>query len=144
MDIHYLSDEDFFSIYSKVPRLNIDLVIRSDEGILLALRTIEPNLGCWHLPGGTVYKTEKIIDAAVRIAEKETGLIIRAGKCLGYMEFPHEMRSGVEIHTISILIEAFPIGGELRHDENAKELRYFKDLPEKMIPEHGEFLKKSI
>lgn len=142
MNTHYLSDEEFSAIYGKVPRLNIDLVIKSDEGILLALRTIEPHQGSWHLPGGTIYKDEKIIDAAARIAEKETGLIIKAGRCLGYMEFPREMRSGVEIHTISIAIEASPVGGTLRHDENAKELKYFKELPEKIIPEQGAFLKR--
>lgn len=141
MSPHYLSDKDFFAIYRKVPRLNVDLVIRSNEGILLALRTIEPNLGCWHLPGGTVYKTETIVDAAARTAQKEAGIAVRIGGCLGYMEFPREMRNGVEIHTVSIVVEASPTGGTLRHDENAKELKYFKDLPGKMIPEHAEFLR---
>lgn len=144
MNTHYLSDEEFFAIYNKVPRLNVDLLIRSDKGILLSLRTIEPNPDCWHLPGGTVYKGERIIDAATRIAKKETGLNIKTEKCLGYMEFPHEIRSGIEMHTISIVMEGSPIDGELRHDENAKELRYFGRLPEKMIPEHGKFLRNLL
>lgn len=143
MNSKFLSDEDFFSIYSKVPRLNVDLVINSSEGILLALRTIEPHIGKWHLPGGTVYKEETIEEAALRIAKKETGLDCKFIKSLGYMEFPSEMRSGVAIHTISIVIELSVLGGEVRHDENAKELKYFREIPENVVAEHGEFLKRT-
>jgi len=64
-----LSDEDFFYVYGLVPRLNLDLVIRSESEIVLAQRSIEPNNGCWHLPGSTLYKGETVSDAAQRIAE---------------------------------------------------------------------------
>lgn len=138
----YLSDEDFFYIYSKVPRLGIDLIIQSEEGVLLALRSIEPNNGLWHTPGGTVYKGETIAEAAVRIAKKETGLQVKVDRCLGYMDFPGEMRSGVDIHTVSIAMKVIPLDNNLVHDENAKELRYFKELPENTIVQHREFLKK--
>lgn len=140
--IHYLTDEEFYGIYGKVPRLNIDLVIKSPEGILLALRTIEPHQGCWHLPGGTVYKGELLADAAARIAKKETGLDISIKKDMGYMEFPAEIRNGIAIHTVSVVFEVEPAKGELRHDEHAKELRYFKELPEMVIPIHEEFLRQ--
>ena len=141
MNKHFLTDEEFFSIYSKVPRLNVDLVIKSPEGILMVFRTIEPNKNMWHLPGGTVYKEEKIEEAAVRVAKKETGLDCTFVQCLGYMEFPKEMRSGVSIHTISIVIEMTVGGGELRHDEHAKELTFFKEVPENVITEHGAFVR---
>ncbi len=141
MNQYHLSDKDFFAAYSKVPRLDVDLVIASADGILLALRNIEPSRGFWHLPGGTVYKGEKIADAAVRIAEKETGLATTFDKELGYMEFLGEVRSGVNIHTVSIVIAVVPTGNNLKHDENAKELRYFKEMPEKIIIEHGAFIK---
>jgi ADP-ribose pyrophosphatase YjhB (NUDIX family) len=140
----YLSNEDFFSVYSKVPRLNVDLVIRSPQGVLLALRTIEPWKGYWHLPGGTVYKTERIADAAVRIAKKETGLAIMPGTCLGYMEFPHEVRSGNAIHTVSVVIEASPTDNNLQPDENAEKLQYFAVLPTEILKEHGDFLRNTL
>ena len=68
--IDYLSHEDFLSIYSRVPRLCVDLIITSEEGVLLSLRAIEPYLGQWHFPGGTVYKGETIEEAAKRVAKK--------------------------------------------------------------------------
>jgi hypothetical protein len=39
--------------------------------------------------------------------------------------------------------EALPIGGILQPDENASEIRYFKELPKKVVKEHKEFLKNN-
>ena len=124
-----LSDEEFTEVYNKVPRLCVDLVMKNEEGILLALRANEPYKDMWNLPGGTVYKGEIIDEACVRIAKKEIGLDIQLGKCLGYTEYLKEPRFGIEVHTVSIVLEAIAVGGELHHDENTKELRFFKELP---------------
>lgn len=138
----YLTNEEFFSIYGKVPRLNVDLIIESDGGILMALRTIEPHIGFWHFPGGTVYKSETLHEAARRVAKKETGLDVTFGECLGYIEFPDEMRSGISIHTVSIVLKAVSHSGTLKHDEHAKELKWHTKLPEKTYPGHDTFLKQ--
>jgi len=137
----YLNKEEFLSIFFKVPRLCVDLVIQSDEGILLSQRSIEPFIGEWHLPGGTVYKDETIEQAAYRIAEKETGLKIKVKECLGYIEFIGEVRSNVQMHSVSIALKVVIVGGILQHDENAKDIKYFKDLPEKIIKQQYDFLK---
>jgi len=137
-----LSPNEFFEIYSKVPRLCVDLVIKSKDGILLAKRSINPGKGFWHLPGGTVFKKEKIMDAVLRIAKEETGLVVAPKKILGYIEFLKEVRSGVGFHSVSIAIEVKPIGNNFRPDENASELKYFKKIPSKILKEQGEFLKE--
>lgn len=136
----YLSDEDFLSIYSKVPRAALDVVIRSDEGILLTLRNIEPSKGLWHLPGGTLYRGEEVVEAAKRIAKKETNLDVVITKCLGYMEFLNEVRSGISMHSVSIVVEAVYTGGELKHDGDAADLKWHTEQPEAVIPEHSELL----
>lgn len=149
MHKNYLTDEEFFRIYTRVPRLNVDLVIESEGKILLAKRNIEPNHGEWHLLGGTVYKEETITEASVRIAKAESGLDVKVLRCLGYMEFLHEMRSGVvnknikgELHTISIVMEAQSIGGSVKKDDNADELQFFEETPENnVVKEHYAFLK---
>lgn len=151
MHKNYLSDEEFFQIYTRVPRLNVDLVIKSDDGILFALRNEEPCLNEWNLIGGTVYKEELISDAVVRVAKAEAGLDVKFEKCLGYMEFPHEARNAKkdpsirgEVHTISIVLETSILGGELRKDENARDLRFFKEIPENTVKEHRIFLEKIL
>ena len=82
-----LSNEDFAYIYSKVPRFNVDLIIRTEDGgVVLVKRSIEPHIGSWHLPGGTLYKGETISDAAVRVAKAETGFDTEVIEQLGCME----------------------------------------------------------
>ena len=108
---------------------------------MLAKRSINPGKGFWHLPGGTVFKKEKIMDAVLRVAKEETGLVVMPKKILGYIEFLKEVRSGVGFHSVSIAVEVKPIGNDFRPDENASELKYFKKIPSKILKEHGEFLK---
>ncbi len=140
---HWLSNEDFNLIYDKVPRLNIDLVIRAGEKIVLVQRSIEPNIGLWHLPGGTVYKGEFIRDAVLRIAKNETGLDMLTIKgCIGYMEFPKERRGEIEVHTISIVFEVETVEKELKKDKNAKAIAYQNTMPSAMIAEHEKFLRE--
>lgn len=120
MNLLRLSNEDYSFIYNKVPRLAIDLVIYKDSGIILVQRAIEPYLHQWHLPGGTVYKGEDIKSAALRIAKNETGLNVEYIKCLDYLEFPNEHRGEVQMHTVSLVIEAKAIDGTLMHDNDTK------------------------
>ena len=50
-----LPKEWFDRIFSKVPRLTVEVLITSKErGVLLALRDVDPCRGMWNLPGGTV------------------------------------------------------------------------------------------
>jgi ADP-ribose pyrophosphatase YjhB (NUDIX family) len=138
--MNYLSNEDFVNVYGKVPRLCVDLVIKTEEGILLALRSSEPYKDMWNTIGGAVYKNEKIDEACRRIAMNETGLDVKVLGFLGFIEYPPEERSGVSVHSVSIMIEAEQISGELKPNDNTKELRYFKDLPDNLVAEQKEFL----
>ena len=141
---NYLNDKEFINIYGKVPRLCVDIAIKSEEGILLALRSGEPYKDLWNTPGGTVYKDESVEIAVVRIAKAETGLDIKIGKCLGYIEYLNEERSGMKTHTVSIALEASVMGGNLKPNENSSELKFFKELPENLVEEQKEFLEKYL
>ncbi len=138
-----LSNEDFASIYSRVPRFNVDLIVcAQDGGIVLIQRAIEPHIGSWHIPGGTLYKGERIEEAALRIAKNETGFDVKFGKQLGFMEFPEEKRGDLLVHTISVVVEVEVVGGELKQDANARKIEIFTTLPTPGIPEHFAFLKE--
>ncbi len=138
-----LSNEDFAYIYSKVPRFNVDLIIRTQEGgIVLIQRSIEPHVGSWHLPGGTLYKEETIKDAVVRVAKHETGFEVEVIGFLGVMEFPAEKRGALSVHTISVGVEVHVLGGTLKQDNNAKNIGVFTTFPSPMVPGHFAFLKE--
>jgi len=91
-----LTEEEFREIYSKVPRLTVEIVIHSPRGILLTKRTEEPCSGLWHIPGGTVRFGEPLVAAVTRVASTELGLEIEAGPLLGYIEYPSHYLNGLD------------------------------------------------
>ena len=92
-----LPHAEYASIFSRVPRLTVEVVIfAAERGVLLTLREIEPCIGLWHLPGGTVRFGEPVTDAVARVAEDELGLAVRAGDLLGYIEYPSHYEHGLD------------------------------------------------
>ena len=64
-----LAQDEFDWIFSRVPRLAVEVVIASRKrGVLLALRDFGPCRGLWHLPGGTVRFGEPVTEAVRRVA----------------------------------------------------------------------------
>ena len=92
-----LPQEEFDHIFSRVPRLTVELVIASDDrGVLLALRDFGPCQGLWHLPGGTVRFGEPLVEAVKRVAQDELGVAVSAGEMLGYIEYPSHYNNGLD------------------------------------------------
>jgi ADP-ribose pyrophosphatase YjhB (NUDIX family) len=123
----YLSDEDYKFVFSKVPRLCVDLLVTTDNNeVLLVTRETEPHIGTWHLPGGMVGFGESLVDAAKRIAKREIGAAIDVLRQVGVIEFINE-------HSVSIVFEC-----QLASPTNNG--TFFKSIPEPMHPEHGQWL----
>ncbi len=136
------SSKEFHYIYSRVPRLCVDLVIRTRRGIVLTKRAIAPSKGNWHFPGGTVMKGERLFDAAKRIAKEELGIAVRPGKILGAIEFFFRGYFG---QPVSIVIEAKARPGQkIRLDWQASAVGAFTRVPKKTIPAQRKFLIKTL
>ena len=70
----FLEKELFSSIIENTPLISIDLIIKDNEGkILLGQRINKPAKNSWFVPGGRIYKDEKIEDAFKRITKDEIG-----------------------------------------------------------------------
>ena len=70
----FLEKELFSSIIENTPLISIDLIVRDDENkILLGKRVNKPAYGSWFVPGGRIYKDEKIEEAFKRITKDEIG-----------------------------------------------------------------------
>ena len=133
MNKTYLTDDEYDFIYSRVPRICIDLLIRdSNGGILLTKRDSEPYKDYWHTPGGRVKFRETIKEAVKRIALIELNKSVEVGNMIGFVELLNEQQGNSQRHSITIYFECFSEGIEGN---------YFKQLPEKTIPEQLEFLK---
>ncbi len=140
-----LSKREFRTVFKKIPRVAVDLVIKNRRGILLIKRSIKPDKGKWHFPGGTVFYKEKIFHAAKRKAREETGLEVKIKKFLGVFEYMRWKEPGYT-HIINFIFLAEPIRGKLRGDERTagKELKFFKKLPRNMIPEQRKILQGKL
>ena len=69
-----LDAETFRLVVASTPLVAIDLVIDDGAGrFLLGLRKNRPAKGAWFVPGGRIYKNERLDDAFTRIAAAELG-----------------------------------------------------------------------
>ena len=91
-----LPQAEYEAIYSRVPRLTVEVVVVSAQGVLLTLRTSGPCRGRWHLPGGTVRYGEHLTDAVHRVAADELGIEVVVDGLLGYIEYPSHLAQGID------------------------------------------------
>jgi len=137
---HPLSQKEFDDIYSKVPRLTVEIIVKDNEGsIYLTKRAIEPCKDQWHLPGGTVRFGEPMIEAVKRIAERELGIQVLDLKNKGYIEYPSHYENGLD-SPVGIVFEVTSFSGSLRVNKEAKDSGWFKSVPKDMHANQDTFL----
>lgn len=130
--------ETYKDIYSKVPRLTVELLIKNSEGVLLTQRKTPPGLGLWYLPGATVLMDETVEQALKRCARDELGVEISINKLVDVIDwFGTKNSIG---HPISLVYEVEVISGELNSKENLEPAKFFRELPKEMMAEHRNFL----
>ncbi|RLE50347.1 MAG: NUDIX hydrolase, partial [Candidatus Methanomethylicota archaeon] len=123
----------------KSPALAVDIfIIFPDKSFILIKRSKPPFKDHWALPGGFVEYGETVENAAIREAEEETGLKVKLIKLIGVYSKPDRDPRG---HVVSIAFIAKPIGGQIKVTDEAKEIKLFKEIPEKMAFDHAEIIK---
>ena len=127
-----LPRDEFERIFSKVPRLTVEVLITSEErGVLLALRDVDPCRGMWNLPGGTVRFGERLVQAVRRVAADELGIAVRVGPLLGYIEYPSHYQNGLD-SPVGLVFRAEPLDDAQSHGQ------WFTVLPGNMHEEQQE------
>ena len=116
-------------------------VIERDGKILLQRRS---DNGLWGFPGGILELEETYAQAALREIREETGLDCRLVSFLGiFHNYDMMWPNGDRAHTLGALYVAEILGGELRTDEESRELRFFspEELPPLCFEDHRAALK---
>jgi|AntRauTorcE11898_2_1112593.scaffolds.fasta_scaffold09103_3 colanic acid biosynthesis protein WcaH len=111
-------------IVTHMPIVSIDLIIRTEEGILLGKRTNKPAKGKWFVPGGRLKKDESITSAVHRIAETEIGIDVQIVRKIGVYEHFYDVSDiadSVPKHYIAnaYIVEAneHKFSKDFQHDE---------------------------
>lgn len=137
-----LTFDEFVYIYSRVPRLGVDLIVKVNNGVVFAKRSIYPYKGMWHFPGGTVLFEETIDQAISRIVQDEINLEVTSKKFLGIIEYldePDERFLKKHRHTVCPIFQV-EVSGNLTKDEDASDVQVFNYVPKNIIPEQKTFL----
>jgi len=137
------SIDEFKALYSQVPRLCVDLVVMSEQGVLLLLRQKHGWEGMWHFPGGTVYYQEGVTNAVHRIAEEELGIKVKIIKFYKYMEFDESIVRGYG-NAVSLVFICQPLSSDFTIDDNSSKAEFFKVPPQNTIPEHSVVMTEAI
>jgi ADP-ribose pyrophosphatase YjhB (NUDIX family) len=139
-----LPQAEFDRIFSRVPRLTVELVITSnDRGVLLALRDLGPCRGLWHLPGGTARFGEPVVEAVGRVARDELGLTVSVGQLLGYIEYPSHYQNGLD-SPVGLAFCTTAAGDMPDERDLRSECAWFTVLPDNMHHEQKEFLVRHL
>lgn len=143
-----LSKEEYDEIYSKVPRTCVEILIKTDNGFILSRRLIEPCAGMWHIPGGTVYFGERLIDAARRVGIEELGIkvdVLGIIEIVNYLEIFEGKQQAIGIVFFCKLSDTDKLDG-FKGSYQAEEIKAFRaeDIPENTIPAHKRILENKL
>lgn len=110
------------------------------EGVVLAKRSIEPCIGMWHIPGGTVYFGETPEMAVERVAMDELGVKVSINKLLGVITYPKMHADGYFGWPLGVAYEVTITDGTIRGSYQGEEVALFTSTPEMIIAEQADFL----
>lgn len=135
-----LKEEEYKYIYSKVPRLTVEIIVRDESGALyLTRRSVEPCKGQWHLPGGTVQFGEALFDAVRRIAMRELSIDVQKVINRGYVEYPSHYLHGLD-SPVGLVFEVADYSGNLAINAEASGGGWFTKRPHDMHADQDAFL----
>lgn len=136
------TDSEFRSIYSKVPRCTVEVIVIYKNKVLLTKRTEKSWQGQFHIPGGTVLYKEHLTDAVQRIALEEIGIQVSDIEHVGYIEYPSEEKERGFGWSVGNAFVCFPT---IDLDENVlkeKSITLYNTIPNNLITEQVPLLEK--
>ncbi len=105
---------------------SVTAIIFDEENRVLLARHADTKH--WVAPGGSIEPNENPVDAVIREAFEETGLIVEAAKILGVFggrEFEVVYSNGDRVTYVMTVYDCKVVGGELKPDNfETLELRY--------------------
>ncbi len=108
---------------NKIRRISCAVIVRRRKAILLQFKT---RYSQWEFPGGKLDGVETALECAARELEEETGLCMKEGRIIGYVD--HGDKFGC------VVVEANQFEGEatLREPDKQSAMGWFETWPDDM------------
>jgi len=140
-----IPQKEYKKILEKMPICCVDGVISFRGKVLLVLRNKEPAKNKWWLPGGRIFKNERLRAAMKRKIKEETGINVKVEKIIGIYETffkkgPFKnLKTGV--HTINICFLCTPTSfPKIKLDKTSKGYKWI----DKILPSLPSYVKKVL
>ncbi len=131
MKRRWIDPEIFHCIIKYTPLVSIDIIVESEEKkFLLGLRKNRPAKNFWFVPGGRIFKGERLSEAFNRISKDELGieLNIEDAEFFGVFEhFYEDNYFGTDIET-HYIVNAYKVkvkNVNIKPDSQHKKYRWF-------------------
>lgn len=125
----------------ETPKIMVDVVIPSEEGVVLIRRGSEPYEGMWALPGGFVEVGETVENAAVREAKEETNLDVELERLVGVYSEPDRDPRG---HNVSVTFLARVTGGDPEAATDADEVSVLDPSEVELAFDHRKIIEDAL
>jgi len=123
-----MMNEQHGNSYPAKPLVGVGAIVQKDRKILLVKRGVEPSLGLWAIPGGTLKLGESMRECAERELLEETGIVAKAEKCVYVFDFmEHDAQEIIKFHFVVIYFAAKYISGEPQGADDALEARWLSE-----------------
>ncbi|HEV2299797.1 MAG TPA: NUDIX domain-containing protein [Candidatus Acidoferrales bacterium] len=126
--------EEYRRFLSTMPMVCVDCLVINDRGeFLLVKRVNEPLMGEHWVPGGRVYKGERLVDAVHRKMREEIGVDVDIVESLGFFEEFYEKTKENAlggVHSISFVYLVRPKNFDIKLDSQSSEWGWFKEIPD--------------
>lgn len=143
MKVKKIPFKEFKKIYSRVPRLCVEVVLLRGKSLLMIRRSIPPAVGQWHTPGGTVLKGEDLKQTVERVAKEELGLSVQVTKFIGVIEYKSYINHYSQDISLAFLVKS-KNNKKIKLDEHADKFGFFPELPKDTIPDQKDFYAKNL
>lgn len=141
---HPFTEEEFFSIYSRVPRVTVEVLLLSEEGVVLLLRKHRSWNNLWHIPGGSLHYGELLPDAAFRVGQEELGVTVEVHDHLGVLQYPSEPKERGFGWSVGVVLLCSTKDSLLSHNIDGEMVQVFKKLPDNLVSEQRNVLEAAL
>lgn len=141
--------KDYKMILENMPVCCVDLVFHLGNKVLLVLRKQEPVKGEFWLPGGRIFKNERLVDAVARKAKEEFGVDVIIERKIGVYEIMFnngpfkDLKTGVHDIAVCFLVKPLNKDFKIKIDETSSDYKWVAHIERSMHPYLKEVLADS-